>query len=357
MLSISNDKTNIKSKNIEIQEENEKIVKMNSIDPNNSNILSPPPSPLTVGQNICDDKNKIVIEEQVESKTENDQLLSEEEQVESKTENNQLLSEEQVESKTENDQLLSEEQVESKTDNGQPVCDDQIELKTENDQPIYKEKEEINENDQSIFKEKEEINENDQPVLEEKEEIKTNNETKPSEENINDTSIFDGKAYSKSNKEDQNDTEQQAFDSNNNLSKSPTKINFNLETPINGVEKIIITSPSSDSIKQEVNCLDKEQEYETYIKQNQDLNNISPILGEKKLPSSSNSGSLNIRQLKDYPLAVRSISSKSTSIGEHPKSKQNPPPLPRKDLIYNRRSYIEPLYYTKIWIEVKLVNL
>jgi len=162
-----------------------------------------------------------------------------------------------------------------------------------------------------------------------------------------------------------------------NKSIAALKINFNLESPMNTVEKIIISPPTANDISEEEasipNIDNKElnQENEEII--NQDLLTVSPILGEAKLPS--NSGSLNISQLKENPnilkslsiksdctnenfrnnlespslsqSIIKSVSIKSGSTGGNTKNNQHPPPLPRKDLIYNRRSYIEPLYYTK----------
>jgi len=71
---------------------------------------------------------------------------------------------------------------------------------------------------------------------------------------------------------------------------------------------------------------------------NQELLAVSPILEECKLSSSSG-------HLKENASINKCVSIKSGS--ENSKINQHPPPLPRKDLIYNRRSYIEPSYYSK----------
>jgi len=132
-------------------------------------------------------------------------------------------------------------------------------------------------------------------------------------------------------------------DETNNFEKTDNdkEININLETPINTVEKIIISPPTANDISEESSLHDiktKSSIKENEETINQELLAVSPILEECKLSSSSG-------HLKENASINKCVSIKSGS--ENSKINQHPPPLPRKDLIYNRRSYIEPSYYSK----------
>jgi len=117
-------------------------------------------------------------------------------------------------------------------------------------------------------------------------------------------------------------------------------------TPVDAVEKIIISPPTSDEVTQdEEGIKEKLPEQDNNNVNKQDLLTVSPVLEDVKY--SSNAGSLDIHQFKEFPDIIRKHSSKYRNNEDKSKSMHLPPPLPRKDLIYNRRSYIEPLYYTK----------